>query len=132
MITTLRILAVVLVVASASVAQAQGGGGGRGRGGAAMQERQAAARAALFEGITLTADQKTKIDSIYVTSQKSTVDLRASMTQGQPMPPALREKMQAIQAEQMKQVKSVLSAEQNVIFDKNYAARPQGRGRGVR
>jgi Spy/CpxP family protein refolding chaperone len=124
--TTLRILAAALVVASASVAQAQGGGGG---GGANMAERQAAQRAALFEGITLSADQKTKIDSIYTASQKATAELRAGMTQGTPMTPELREKMTAVQAEQRK---AVLTAEQNVTFDANVAKMPQGRGRGGR
>jgi Spy/CpxP family protein refolding chaperone len=123
--TTLRILAAALVVASASVAQAQGGGGG----GANMAERQAAQRAALFEGITLSADQKTKIDSIYTASQKATAELRAGMTQGTPMTPELREKMTAVQAEQRK---AVLTAEQNVTFDANVAKMPQGRGRGGR
>ena len=126
---TLRILAAALVVASASVAQAQGGGGGGGGGG---QERQAQMRAALFEGITLTADQKTKIDSIYVASQKASADLRAGITQGTPPSDELRAKMQAVQVEQRKAIKAVLTAEQNVIFDANVAKMPQGRRPGVR
>ena len=131
--TTLRILAAALVVASASVAQAQGGGGGGGGGGgASMAERQAAQRTALFEGITLSAAQKTKIDSIYTASQKATADLRAGMTQGTPMAPEMREKMTAIQTEQRKAIKAVLTAEQNTTFDANVAKMPQGRGRGGR
>ena len=127
---TLRILAAALVVASASVAQAQGGGGG---GGAAnMQERQAAQRAALFEGITLSAEQKTKIDSIYVASQKASADLRAGMTQGTPPSDELRAKMMAVTTDQRKAIKAVLTAEQNVTFDANVAKMPQGRRPGVR
>jgi Spy/CpxP family protein refolding chaperone len=128
---TLRILAAALVVASASVAQAQGGGGGGG-GGANMAERQAAQRAALFEGITLTADQKTKIDSIYTAGQKATADLRAGMQQGTPPSDELRAKMMAVTTEQRKAIKAVLTAEQNVTFDANVAKMPQGRGRGGR
>ena len=125
---TLRILAAALVVASASVAEAQGGG----RGGANMAERQAAQRAALFEGITLSADQQTKIDSIYAASQKATADLRASMGQGAPPSDEQRAKMQAVQTDQRKAIKAVLTAEQNVTFDANVAKMPQGRGRGGR
>jgi Spy/CpxP family protein refolding chaperone len=132
--TTLRILAAALVVASASVAQAQGGGGGGGGGGnpAAMAERQAAARAALFEGITLTADQKTKIDTIYAQSQKASMDFRATITQGTPPTDEQRAKLTAITTDREKAIKAVLTPEQVVIYDKNYAARPQGRRGGLR
>jgi Spy/CpxP family protein refolding chaperone len=127
--TTLRILAAALMVAGASVAQAQGGGGAGG--GANMAERQAAARAALFEGITLTADQKAKIDTIYAQTQKANADFRATLTQGTPPTEEQRAKMQAISADQQKAIKAVLTPEQVTIYEKNYANRPQRRG-GVR
>ena len=73
-----------------------------------MAERQAAMRAALFEGITLSADQKTKIDSIYTASQKATADLRASMTQGTPPSDELRAKMTAVQTEQFADLAGLL------------------------
>ncbi|MES2521158.1 MAG: hypothetical protein V4617_00575 [Gemmatimonadota bacterium] len=135
---TLRILAAALVVASASVAQAQGGGGGGGGGRAmdpaAMAERQAAARAALFEGITLTAEQKAKIDTIYANTQKEQADMRASMQAAGAaggMTPEMREKMTAITTKQQAAIKAVLTKEQVEVYDKNYAARPQGRRGGL-
>ncbi|HYW30327.1 MAG TPA: hypothetical protein VE869_02390 [Gemmatimonas sp.] len=128
---SLRILAAALVVASASVAEAQGGGGGGGRmDPAQMAERQAAARAALFEGITLTADQKAKIDTIYANTQKEQMDMRASMQGGGGDMTTMREKMAAITTKQQAAIKAVLTKEQNEVYDKNYAARPQGRRGG--
>ena len=119
--TTLRVIAAALVVASASVAQAQGGGGGGG-GGGNMQERMAQQRAMMFEGITLDAAQKTRIDSIQAASQKARMELRAGATQGTPMSPELREKSQALQADEQKAIKAVLTKEQNEVYDKNMLA----------
>lgn len=125
---TLRMLAAAMLVATASVAQAQGGRGG-GMGGA---ERAAAARTALFEGITLTDVQKAKIDTIYANTQKQNMELRAGLAQGERPGPEMMPKMQAIQAEQQKQIKAVLTAEQVVVYDKNYANRQQMRRPGGR
>ncbi len=127
--TTLRVIAAALVVASASVAQAQGGGGGGGGGN--MQERMVQQRAMMFEGITLDAAQKTKIDSIQAASQKAQMELRAGATQGAPPSPELREKMQAIQAEQQKAIKAVLTKEQGEVYDKNMAAMRERRRPGI-
>ena len=123
--TTLRILAAVVVVASASVAQAQGVGGGGGN----MQERMAAQRAMVFEGITLAADQKSKIDSIQASMMKARQELRAGMQQGTPPSPEMREKQQALQADEQKAVKAVLTKEQNEQYDKNMAAMRERMGR---
>lgn len=122
--TTLRVLAAALVVASASVAQAQGGGGGGGN-----QERMAQQRAMMFEGITLGADQKTRIDSIQGASRKARQDLNAGATQGTPPSPEMREKRQAIMADEQKAIKAVLTKEQNEVFDKNMAAMRERMGR---
>jgi len=123
--TTLRVLAAALVVASGSVAQAQGGGGGGGN----QQERMAQQRAMMFEGITLAADQKTRIDSIQAVSQKARRELRAGMTQGTPPSPEMREKQQALMADEQKAIKAVLTKEQNDVYDKNMAAMRERMGR---
>ena len=119
--TTLRVIAAALVVASASVAQAQGGGGGGG-GGGNNAERMAQQRAMMLEGITLDAAQKTKVDSIQAASQKARMDLNAGAAQGAPPSPEMREKRMAIQAEEQKAIKAVLTKEQNEVYDKNMAA----------
>jgi len=43
--------------------------------------------------------------------------------------PATREKAMAITTKQNADIKALLTAEQQVIFDKNLAAMPQGGGR---
>jgi Spy/CpxP family protein refolding chaperone len=114
--TPLRILSLALALGVASVAQAQGGGGG-GRGGMSMEDR----KAKMFEGITLTADQKTKIDTIMAQSSKKQADLRASMGPDGDRQ-AMMGKMREIQADQTKEIKAVLTADQQPIFDKNMEA----------
>jgi len=117
--TPVRILALALTLGVASVAQAQGGGGGMGggRGGMSAEER----KAKMFEGITLSADQKTKIDTIMAQTAKKNAEFAAANppTPGTPMAPELRAKRQEIQAEQTKAIKAVLTAEQQATFDKN-------------
>lgn len=116
--TPLRILSLALALGCVStVAQAQGGGGGGGggRGGMSMEDR----KAKMFEGITLTADQKTKIDTIMAQTAKKNAELRASMQAGSPPPADMREKMMGIRADETKSIKAVLTADQQPIFDKN-------------
>ena len=128
---TLQMLAAAVVLTTASVAQAQGGGGG-GRGGN-MQERMAQQRAMMFEGITLTAEQTTKIDSISATARKAQMELMAGMQQGGgQMPPELREKRTAITTKERADIKALLTKEQGEQFDKNVAAMGNGRrGNGL-
>ena len=112
--TPLRILSLALALGCvSSVAQAQGGGGG-GRG-MSMEDR----KAKMFEGITLTADQKIQIDTIMAQTAKKTAELRASMQAGGPPPTDMREKMTAMRADEAKAIKAVLIADQQPIFDKN-------------
>lgn len=117
----LRILAAVFAIAIASVpvhAQPPGGGGMN------MQERAAQQRARLFEGITLTEEQKVKVDTIYAESARKQQEL---MQGG--MGPEMREKMMAMRNEQNDAIRKVLTKEQLEVFEKNLAAMPQGGGR---
>ncbi len=120
---TLQMLAAAVVLTTASVAQAQGG-----RAGGNQQERMAQQRAMMFEGITLTADQTTKIDSISGATRKAQMELRAGMQQGGgQMPPELQEKRAAIMTKQRADIKALLTKEQGEQFDKNIAAMGNGR-----
>jgi len=114
--TSLRVLSLVLALGAAStVAQAQGGGGGGGgRGGMSMEER----KTRMFEGITLTVDQKTKVDTIMAESAKKQQELRSSMGPDGDRQ-AMMGKMREIQTEQSKAIKAVLTADQQPVFDKN-------------
>lgn len=122
---TLQVVSAALLLTVASVtAQAQGGGGmGAGRGGAAQRE-------AMFKDITLTTAQTASIDSLYKVSTEKTAELRKDVQQGTPPSDELRAKMMAVTTDRNAAIKKVLTADQVVIFEKNVAAMPVGRGRG--
>ena len=110
--TSIRIFSLALALGCVStVAQAQGGGGGRGM---SMEDR----KAKMFEGITLTADQKTKVDTIMAETAKKQAELRASMGPDSDRQ-AMMTKNREMAAEQAKSIKALLTADQQPIFDKN-------------
>jgi len=120
----MRILAAAAVMLVASTAAAQGGGGGgQGMDRAAMQARQ---NEMLFKGITLTDAQKAKIDTIQT---KARADQQAMMSGGGMQDPTMREKMMAMRTKVNADIRGVLTADQQTIFDKNLAEMPQGGGR---
>lgn len=120
----MRILAAAAVMLVATTAAAQGGGGGgQGMDRAAMQARQ---NEMLFKGITLSEAQKAKIDTIQT---KARADQQAMMAGGGMQDPTMREKMMAMRTKVNADIRGVLTAEQQTVFDKNLAEMPQGGGR---
>ncbi len=124
-------LLLATVVLSASTLAAQGGQGGPppggmggGRGG--MMGRQ---NEMLFKGITLTAAQQAKVDSIQA---KGREEMMAMMQGGGQDRAALRDVMMQTRAKQMADIRGVLTAEQQAAFDRNVAEMPQGPGGGRR
>ena len=109
-----RVGAVALCTAALSTVpmMAQGGGGG-------MRMTTADRVAALDKAVTLTDDQKTKITAIYDADQKKMQDLFQSQD------PDMRTKMQAMRTDENKQIRALLTPDQQTKFD----AMPQ-RGRG--
>ena len=113
-----RIAALVGMIAlAAPAAYAQGGGGqGRGRG---MEM--------LMQGITLTDAQKASVDSI----SQSFRSQMPPMQQGTPPDSAARAKRMEVMQKQFAAVRTVLTAEQQKVFDKNleemraYMGRPR-------
>ena len=101
-------LAAMLAFA-APAAQAQGGGGGQGRGGRAMEM--------LMQGITLTDAQKVSVDSI---GQAFRAQM-PPMQQGTPPDSATRAKRMEVAQKQYAAVRTVLTPEQQKVFDKNLA-----------
>ena len=91
-----------------------GGGGGMGR----MTSDQRVER--LDTAVTLTADQKTKVKAIYDADQKKMEDMRSAQD------PDMMTKMQAMRADENKQIRALLTPEQQTKFD----AIPQGRRGG--
>jgi len=96
--------------AGAAQGAPQGPQGGRGRG---MQM--------LFEGITLTEAQQKQVQDI---SEKYRGEMRALMPngmQGGPPDDATRAKMDDLRSKQNAEIRALLTADQQTIFDKNVA-----------
>ncbi len=123
----LALVSSALLALSASVALAQnppgppGGGMGMRQGGPARRMQ------ALFNGITLTAQQQKSVDSIQAAYQPR---MRAMFTPGSPPDSATRASMAALRSSENKDLRAVLTPDQQTIFDKNLAAMPPfGMGR---
>ena len=118
----------VALCAGASVAGAQGtppAGGpppGGTQGGPGM--RGGRGMAMLFEGITLTEAQQTKVDSI---SAKYRAERQKMMPNGMGGPPdeSMRAKMTEMMTRQNAEIRAVLTAEQQKTFDANVEKRKQ-------
>ena len=100
------VLALALCVGTGTVAQAQGGmGGGPGR----MTQM-------LFQGITLSATQQTKVDSIFANYREQMQKARADAGGDRQ---AAMQKMGELRQEQNNELKAVLTDDQKPVFDKN-------------
>jgi Spy/CpxP family protein refolding chaperone len=122
---------IALLALSASVALAQdpqGPPGGMGGMGGGMRQGGPARRMqALLNGITLTSQQQTTIDSIQGAYQPR---MRALFTPGSPPDSTARARMVALRADEDKDIRAVLTPDQQKIFDKNLAdLPPMGAGR---
>jgi len=108
LLTTTAALALGLALAPALSAQTPGGGQ---RGPGRMQ-------AMALQGITLTPAQQAKVDSI---TAKTRAQMPA-MTPGTPPSDADRQKMMSLSTASLKEVRTVLTPDQQAIYDKNVAA----------
>ncbi len=120
----LAAVACLTVMTVAPAARAQGGGGqGRGR----MTEM-------LFKDITLTDAQKTKSDSI-IAHYREMMGPMGGGAMGSPPDSAAMAKRRELMMKQQTDLRGILNAEQQKVFDKNTAEmrermgqrRPQGR-----
>ncbi len=123
-------VAFLLVTASFQV-EAQGGGGMRGgAGGAQAQERM---REMLFKDITLDETQTKKIDSISTATAAKRQEMMQAARGGGGDRQAMMQQFQAMQAEERKAIRDVLTADQQATFDKNVENMPaMGAGGGRR
>ena len=108
LLTTTLALALGLALAPALSAQTPGGGP---RGPGRMQ-------AMALQGITLTPAQQAKVDSI---TAKTRAQMPA-MTPGTPPSDADRQKMMSLSTASLKEIRTVLTPDQQAIYDKNVAA----------
>jgi Spy/CpxP family protein refolding chaperone len=100
-------LLAALVAFAAPAAYAQGGGGGQGGRGRQMEM--------LMQGITLTDAQKASVDSI---AQSFRAQM-PPMQQGTPPDSATRAKRMEVMQKQTAAVRTVLTPDQQKVFDKN-------------
>jgi len=109
----------------ASAAQAQGAPPSNTPQGGAERQRgmRGGMRAALFEGITLTQAQQKQVDAIYSKYSEERRALRPDGRGSDRPDDATRSKMRDLQQRQNAEVRAILSAEQQVVFDKNVAER---------
>lgn len=102
-------LGAALVLAAAPMAHAQAeGGSGRGNGGSRMMEM-------LFKGIDLTDVEKAQVDSIQTAYRAK----MPAMTQGQAPDPSARAARRETMQKETADLRSVLTADQQKVFDKN-------------
>ena len=100
------LFAALMLVVSATTASAQerrGGGGNR--------------MTALLQGITLTAEQQAKVDTIAQKANAAMQAVRADTTLGE----GRRAKIMELMNKQTEDVKCLLTEEQKKVFDKNVA-----------
>ena len=127
MLRRIATLSAVLLTLGSGAALAQGNppmggmGGmqGQGPGGFAQRRLQM-----LLNGITLTPQQQSKIDSIVATTQKA----MPAFTPGQPPDSASRAQRRTLTMRQDSTIKALLTPEQQQIWDRNVANMPQRRG----
>lgn len=82
---------------------------------------------ALFEGITLTADQQTKVDAINAKARADMQTLMPNGMQGGPPDDATRKKMDEMREHQMSDIRALLTDDQKKIFDENVATQKKRR-----
>jgi periplasmic protein CpxP/Spy len=124
---TLRVFAAVAALALATPAFAQGGGGGGGGMQMSPEQRMARQKEQLFAGITLSAEQSAKVDTIMAKGMRTQAEaMQAAMAGGDRA--AMRETMMKMNTERNDALKAVLTDEQKKKFDENVAAMPQRRG----
>jgi Spy/CpxP family protein refolding chaperone len=111
----------IALCATASIASAQGAppAGAPPQGGPQAGQRGGRGMQMLFEGITLTEAQQKQVQDI---QEKYRGQMRALMPngmQGGPPDDATRAKMDDIRTSQNAEIRAVLTADQQTIFDKN-------------
>ena len=111
--------ALFVIAVAAPQTQAQGGpppGGQRGPG--RMMEM-------LMQGITLDDAQKAKVDSIQAKYQKE----MPPFTPGEPPAPEAMQKRRELMAKQQDEIRAILTADQQKVYDKNLADMRERMGR---
>jgi Spy/CpxP family protein refolding chaperone len=81
--------------------------------------------AMLFEGITLTEAQQTKVDSITAAYRAERQKMMPNGMQGGPPDDSMRQKMREMMDKQNTEIRGILTADQQKVFDANVEKRKQ-------
>ena len=123
----IRFLAAAAIVLTATTAMAQGAPQGAPQGGGQAGAQRA--MEAMMQGITLTDEQKAKVESIVAASREEGGKLRQeAQAAGGPPGPEMMEKLRAVTTKRNEAIKAVLNDEQKAQFEKNLANMPQRGG----
>jgi len=126
---SLRVIAAVAALAIATPAFAQGGG----MGGMQMSPEQRIARQKemLFQGITLSAAQSAKADTVIMAGMQKQMESMQAMRSGGGDMAGMREQMQKMNEERNAALKAILTSDADKAkFDENVKNMPQGRRGG--
>ena len=107
-------LGAALLIGGATLAQAQAGG-------AQQQGERRGGRNAELNGIELTDAQKVQLDAIQKKYQPEMMELRNQMMNGGDRT-ELMKKVADLREKSAKDIRAILTPEQQVVFDKNLAA----------
>jgi Spy/CpxP family protein refolding chaperone len=120
--TAICSLMLVAAASSPAIAQGAGGAGGGRMGGRQMDPAQMAQRSSdrLLTGITLSATQS---DSVKAIDARYAADMKTAMGGSD-----MRAKMTEMRDKQRKDIRAVLTADQQKVFDKNVEGMSRGRG----
>ncbi|HTH65318.1 MAG TPA: hypothetical protein VL563_11550 [Gemmatimonadales bacterium] len=106
----IAVLTIPLMLCAAAIASAQSPAGGPGGGGFGQRRMQR-----LLQGITLSPEQQTKVDSI-------TTKYRAQMpafTPGTPPDSATRAKLRVLYGNEDEEIRTLLTPDQQKVWDQN-------------
>ena len=112
---TITALSLLAIAAAAAPAMAQGGGMG-GPPNAGMMAQRTSDR--MLQGITLSTAQA---DSVKAIDARYATDMTAIFQAGAGDRAAMREKMLPLRAKQRTDIRALLTADQQAVFDKNVA-----------
>lgn len=129
--TTLRVIAAAAALAIATPAFAQGGPPGGGMGQMSPEQRLARQKEMLFQGITLTAAQSAKADTLIMQGMQKQMEAMQAARSGGGDRASMMEQMQKMNGERNEALKALLTTDADKAkFDENVKNMPQGRRGG--
>jgi len=130
--TSLRVLAAAAALAIATPAFAQGGGMGGMQQQMSPEQRIARQKEMLFQGITLSAAQSAKADTVIMAGMQKQMEAMQAMRSGGGDMAGMREQMQKMNTERNDALKAILTSDADKAkFDENVKNMPQGRRGGL-